>query len=67
MQAKNSGKLKVVKAFSSGALLQLRHTHAKFDFIYIDGSHVALDVLSDAVPCWPMLDVGGMLAFDESR
>jgi predicted O-methyltransferase YrrM len=36
-----------------------------FDFIYIDGSHVAEDVLEDAVLVWPLLKVGGILAFDD--
>ena len=38
---------------------------ASFDFIYLDGSHEAPDVLSDAVQAWPLLKVGGLLAFDD--
>ena len=38
---------------------------AAFDFIYIDGSHIAKDVLSDACMCWPMLKPGGLLVFDD--
>lgn len=33
--------------------------------IYIDGSHIARDVLSDAVLCWPLLRQGGILIFDD--
>jgi predicted O-methyltransferase YrrM len=40
-------------------------TGAQFDFIYIDGSHEAADVLSDAVLSWPLLKPGGLLAFDD--
>ncbi|HIK57419.1 MAG TPA: class I SAM-dependent methyltransferase [Synechococcales cyanobacterium M55_K2018_004] len=36
-----------------------------FDLIYIDGSHVACDVLSDAVLSWELLKVGGLLIFDD--
>ncbi len=37
----------------------------KFDFIYIDGSHNASDVLCDAVMAWPLLQPGGILIFDD--
>lgn len=66
-KCKNFEKLKIIKALSSQALLQLRQDEAKFDFVYIDGSHIAIDVLSDAVLSWPMLEVGGVLVFDDSR
>lgn len=36
-----------------------------FDFIYIDGSHVAEDVLQDAVLAWPLLRDGGAMVFDD--
>lgn len=36
-----------------------------FEFIYIDGSHLALDVLDDAVRAWDLLKVGGILLFDD--
>jgi predicted O-methyltransferase YrrM len=35
------------------------------DFIYIDGSHVARDVLTDACMAWPLLKQGGLLVFDD--
>lgn len=37
----------------------------QFSFIYIDGSHVATDVLTDAVLCWDLLVDDGILAFDD--
>jgi len=37
----------------------------EFDFIYIDGSHTADDVLADAVMSWDLLKVGGILIFDD--
>ena len=58
-------KLRVMKAKSDDALLDLRRDGARFDFIYIDASHVAIDVLHDAVVCWRMLDVHGIMVFDD--
>lgn len=42
--------------------------HAKgnaFDFIYIDGSHTAPDVLTDACMAWPLLKPQGIMVFDD--
>ena len=36
-----------------------------YDFIYIDGSHYAPDVLSDAILSWRLLRTEGMLIFDD--
>jgi hypothetical protein len=36
-----------------------------YDFIYIDGSHIAKDVLTDACMAWPLLKQGGLLVFDD--
>jgi predicted O-methyltransferase YrrM len=36
-----------------------------FDIIYIDGSHVACDVLSDATLGWLLLKNGGTMIFDD--
>jgi predicted O-methyltransferase YrrM len=36
-----------------------------FDLIYIDGSHTAPDVLSDAVLAFHLLRVGGVMIFDD--
>jgi precorrin-6B methylase 2 len=33
------------------SLNALKHIDTKFDFIYIDGSHVAKDVITDACMC----------------
>jgi predicted O-methyltransferase YrrM len=38
-----------------------------FDIVYIDGSHVACDILTDAVLCWPLLRTQGVLIFDDYR
>jgi hypothetical protein len=36
-----------------------------FDFIYIDGSHIAKDVLTDACMAWTLLKKGGLMVFDD--
>lgn len=36
-----------------------------FDFVYVDGSHQAPDVLIDAVLSFKLLRVGGVLGFDD--
>jgi predicted O-methyltransferase YrrM len=41
--------------------LPLRH----YDLIYIDGSHIVLDVLRDAVLSWDLLKTSGLLLFDD--
>ena len=36
-----------------------------YSFIYIDGSHIAKDVLTDACMAWPLLKPKGMMVFDD--
>jgi len=43
----------------------LRSIPGAFDLIYIDGSHEARFVLTDAALCWTMLKPGGILIFDD--
>ena len=43
----------------------LRRLRGPFDFIYVDASHIAEDVLEDAVLSWSLLRVGGIMAFDD--
>lgn len=42
-----------------------RMADKRFDFIYIDGSHRAKDVMTDACMAWPLLCKGGVLVFDD--
>jgi predicted O-methyltransferase YrrM len=37
----------------------------EFHFIYIDGSHIAKDVLTDACMAWPLLSPNGIMVFDD--
>lgn len=49
----------------SGKILRTDFEYNSFDFIYIDGSHTAPDVLQDAVLCHPLLKNGGIMLFDD--
>ncbi|MCB2082020.1 MAG: class I SAM-dependent methyltransferase [Hyphomicrobiales bacterium] len=55
------------KGFSDVCLNQLLHEGKRgyFDFIYVDGSHQAPDVLCDAVLGFKLLKVGGYMVFDD--
>lgn len=46
-------------------ILRNTFTEECMDYIYIDGSHLAIDVLSDGVLSWHLLKVGGILIFDD--
>ena len=38
---------------------------SSYDFVYIDGSHFASDVLEDAILAWRLIKVGGLMIFDD--
>jgi len=58
-----SKKVKKMKLPSANAFQQLPFN--SFDVIYIDGSHTAPDVLSDAVMYFHLLKSGGTMIFDD--
>ncbi|GAB4213029.1 MAG: hypothetical protein OHK0012_08410 [Synechococcales cyanobacterium] len=37
----------------------------RYDVIYVDGSHFSWDVLTEAIHCWPRLNLEGTLIFDD--
>ena len=53
------------KGTSYEFLSSLATQKAAFDFIYIDGSHIAKDVLTDACMAWPLLKKDGIMVFDD--
>jgi len=54
------------KAASRTALARLLAAEEEgFDLVYIDGSHQAPDVLTDAVLSFQLLKVGGLMIFDD--
>jgi len=46
-------------------LVEAPKDRVDFDFIYIDGSHIAKDVLTDACMAWPLLKPKGLMVFDD--
>jgi predicted O-methyltransferase YrrM len=46
-------------------LTNWKGAEGSYDFIYIDGSHVAKDVLTDACMAWPLLKPAGLMVFDD--
>lgn len=38
---------------------------ALYDFIYIDASHKAPDVLADSILAWPLVPIGGTVTWDD--
>jgi predicted O-methyltransferase YrrM len=58
--------VEVIEQYSAFALPQLISEERKYDLIYVDGSHQFEDVLVDFVFCHELLNVGGMILFDDS-
>lgn len=58
-------KYEIIQNTSYNALADLIIRGEKYDFIYIDGSHTAADVLTDAVMSFPLLNSGGIMIFDD--
>ena len=66
-KVKNSVQITTHKGFSYVALSKLiaEGRQGYFDFIYVDGSHQAPDVLCDAVLSFGLLKRNGVIAFDD--
>jgi predicted O-methyltransferase YrrM len=64
---RNATKLHVHKGHSDSVLAGMLAEGMQdyFDFIYIDGSHQAPDVLCDAVLSFKLLKTNGVIAFDD--
>lgn len=54
-----------IEGLSHEWLPALSQDKQKFDFVYVDGSHIAKDVLTDACMAWPLLNKGGIMVFDD--
>jgi hypothetical protein len=66
IQASGSAhKVRKIKDSSQKALTELKWN--SYDFIYIDGSHIAKDVFIDAALSWNLLKPGGIVIFDDYR
>ncbi len=58
-------KVRIVRGFSSHGLKQPQVRNETYDFIYIDAAHRARNVIEDAVLSFPLLKIGGIMAFDD--
>jgi len=65
--AKNPVNMRMLKGFSCVELAKIIASGKSgyYDFVYIDGSHQAPDVLIDAVLGFSLLRVGGIIVFDD--
>jgi predicted O-methyltransferase YrrM len=54
-----------VRIFHESSITALPKLTGNFDFIYVDGSHLAPDVLIDTIQSWQLLRVGGRLIWDD--
>ena len=57
--------MRTLKSFSGVMLPKLQEACERFDLIYVDGSHTAVDVMIDLCFCANMLEVGGMMILDD--
>jgi predicted O-methyltransferase YrrM len=62
---KDRAKVEVLQSRSRDALIRLAAAGERADFIYVDGSHAAPDVLSDLVLAFGLLRVGGLMICDD--
>ena len=61
-------KVRVLRSRTTEALVQLlgeTGAQPRYDLVYIDASHFAQDVLSDAVLSFPLVKSGGLMIFDD--
>ncbi|OCR02956.1 hypothetical protein BCD67_08290 [Oscillatoriales cyanobacterium USR001] len=56
---------KVTKIVNTSRVALRKLPLNSFDIIYIDGSHLACDVLEDTLLSWGLLKIGGSIVFDD--
>jgi predicted O-methyltransferase YrrM len=54
-----------IKGSSTTVLPELGVRGRRFDFAYIDGSHLTVDAYRDASLTWPLMEPGGLVLFDD--
>jgi len=54
-----------IRATSYEGLARSIHLGDRYDFIYVDGSHTAPDVMTDACMAFGLLKQGGIMLFDD--
>ena len=58
-------RVRLYRTTSEGFIASNPFPNNFIDFVYVDGSHDAADVLCDAVGVWPFLKSGGIMVFDD--
>lgn len=56
---------KTVKIKGKSSLLLRSLVNDSYDFIYIDGSHMACDVIQDLILAYPLLKIEGIMVCDD--
>jgi GR25 family glycosyltransferase involved in LPS biosynthesis/predicted O-methyltransferase YrrM len=58
-------KVTAIKGSSEFVLIDLIKQNKKFDFIYVDGSHKAIDCYVDCLLSWQLLNDNGIMGIDD--
>lgn len=61
----HKGRVRQIQSYSYDALLKLYQEQERFDFVFVDGSHTALDVNADLVLSWRLLKPGSLIYCDD--
>jgi len=61
----DASRVEKLRGDSRRTLLGLAEASDRFDLVYVDGSHLALDVIVDAALSWPLVASGGVVIFDD--
>ena len=64
-ESPHRGKVVVHRKDSAKGLVDLLAAGARADFVYVDGSHAAPDVLTDCVLAFRLLKLGGLMICDD--
>ena len=65
LKESRAGLVEFMNMKSFDALIDLRNRGVKADLIYVDGDHRAPEVLQDAVLGFELLNIGGVMLFDD--
>jgi predicted O-methyltransferase YrrM len=60
-----TGRSDQVQVIVGRSQTELRRLKGQFDFIYVDGSHHAPDVIQDAIESFRLVKTGGLILFDD--
>lgn len=65
MRSTHGDRVRKIKGRSAVELDNMGAAGDKFDIIYLDGSHLRDDVITDSLLAWRLLNVGGILMWDD--